>query len=425
MKLSEEQKTAIKRVKTSKAPVVILTGQAGSGKTTVVNELTKSGNYAICATTGRAATHVNGVTVDSLFAFDRNNWRVWSESYLEKNMRGTPDSVIIDESSMIGKNMGDLVYDIATAYRKKLILVGDWAQARPVKDKWILDSCILNDYDFIKLTECHRQSEVDYIAALNALRVGDTANAGLFNSRINSVPPDDDSFLRMYATNNKTDSYNNFRFWKYITDTSSAFSVLQCQFIDKRDINKQRKYPRPESFIAAALGSSRLGVNELVAPGCRVLFTRNDTIERLFVNGDTGTVTEVYTFNGDRLTKSNGDLRDKDIFRVSVHIDRLNRVIDVYRMNIEFKDPTGRSVTHVIVGFPMKLGYAVTIHKSQGMSVEKAWVDMGSLAAFKTKESIHGLAYVALSRTMTIDGLYISEWLPDLVYSDPEVSCLI
>lgn len=434
VQLSQEQQNAVSEIGICGKTVRVLTGQAGAGKSTIINHLRDSGMWTVCATTGKAAMHVRGVTVDSLFCINREKWNIWSEDYLAHIMTNIPDNIIIDEASMVGERMGDLISQIAEEYHKKLLLVGDWAQASPVKDGLILDSDLLADYHFIKLMENHRQGEAEMVEVLNKLRLGevDEQVTALMKGRECANPPDDDTCLRMYATNRKTDAYNNMRLWQHVARQKCGHFRLFAKFEDKRDQAKQQKQPRNNRFIERAIESSPYSHGEALAIGCRVLVTLNsrsgDGIP--YVNGDTGVLVGGTTTDGRSLEKAIAQQEDGDrqfsVQSLVVSLDRLDgQTVVVNRGEHESKDPVGRWPNYSVSGLPVRLGYACTIHKAQGMTVPKAWVDMESLGKFPDKESIHGLAYVALSRTRTLDGLLIGGWAPEFVYCNKQLAPLL
>jgi ATP-dependent exoDNAse (exonuclease V) alpha subunit len=345
-------------------------------------------------------------------------------------MLQTSDNHIIDEASMIGKNMGDCIDATAKAYHKKLVMSGDWAQAAPVKDDLILKSRILDDFEFIKLTENHRQADAEYINALNQVRVGKAGKdvEEAFSGCLCAKPPDDDHFLRMYATNQKTEAYNQFRLWRHVDDTASGAFQLCASFKDVRDGDKQKKRPRSESFRMNAIANSPFSHGEPLAVGCRVLITVNDHA-REYVNGDTGTLMSATVGDGRQVNEAIAAYKESgrnfSVSSVRVLLDRTGKEVTVFYQLREVKDPTGRYVQHAISGLPVKLGYACTTHKSQGMTVERAWFDMGSLGRFPDDKSRHGLAYVALSRTKSLEGLLISQWVPEMIYCNPEIAELL
>lgn len=433
VELCGEQKAAVDAILSSPRPVTILTGEAGSGKSTVVNHLRGRVPMMVCATTGRAAMHVDGCTVDSAFAIARENWSIWSHSFQEYVLKQCPDLIVIDEASMIGCRMGNLIEEARKAFRKRILLVGDWAQARPVKDGWPTQSDLLRDYDFVKLTENHRQNEIRYLGALNKIRVGEVDEEvnEVFSSRTCSTPPDNDTWVRMFATNRKTEAYNHSRLFRHVHENQIGYCRLFASFEDMRLAEKQKSSPRSEAFKQNAIEQSRMAHGEPVAIGCRVMLTINYSQldgGLVFVNGDTGEIVSGMCEDGRDLEKAIAESRESDrpfrVHSLEVRLDRTGQLVTVPRVAKNAKDALDR-VTHRVLGWPIKLGYALTIHKSQGMTVQRAWVDMASLLAFPDDESRHGLAYVALSRTTHLEGLLIKDWCPQAVFCDSEIEHLL
>ncbi len=428
--LCPEQLRAVEIIEHSGVPVIILTGQAGSGKSTIINHLRKMRNrYTVCATTGKAAMHVDGSTVDSVFCINRTEWKIWSNSYQEKIMREIPDRIIIDEASMIGLNMANLIEEARSTFSKQIILVGDWAQARPVKDEWITGSDLLASHTVIKLMENHRQdTDKPYMDLLNKLRIGNTDEAcnTLMRTRERGKP-DSDADLRLYATNAKVENYNGMRFYGHVNASLCGYVKLNAEFKDERKWTTQTKTPRNQAFMDKAIEQSRLANNEPIAIGCRALITVNDP-DGQFVNGDTGVITGIEgPIPGlqERLRQQPKALISAHVRYIKVKLDRTEGEVTIYEMIRQVKEPSGDAIQHKIFGFPVVLGYACTIHKAQGMTVNRAWVDLPSIMAFPTQESRHGLAYVALSRTRTLEGLTVSRWVPETVYCDPAIKDLI
>lgn len=432
VELSETQQAAADRIMKSDRMVTVLTGPAGCGKTTLINYLRSKMAAAVCATTGKAAMHINGCTADALFCFKRGEadraWQHWcDQSYLQYVMRETPDLIIIDEASMIGRRMGDIIYKTAKDYMKRLLLVGDWGQASPVLDGSILESKILEDYDFIKLTENHRQADSDYLTALNKLRLGqvDDSVRQVFGTRMQEKPPEDDSYLRIIPTNRKANLYNRARLWRLVATNKVRPFHLYAAFKDERPKSKQTQRPYTDDFVETAIDNMNMAHEQPFAVGARVVMTMNQPERQQYVNGDQGEIVAILgrdmkPVDPEALTESAYLLRG-----IEVRLDRTGKAVFVERVTREVKDNLDRNVLFRVTGFPMQLGYAITIHKSQGMTVDRAWVDLATLRCWPSKTDLHGLAYVALSRTRTLEGLLIGSWDDEVIYVDPQMRVLM
>jgi ATP-dependent DNA helicase PIF1 len=179
-----------------------------------------------------------------------------------------------------------------------------------------------------------------------------------------------------------------------------------------------RKYPLTESQSAKLVSESRMGIGLPIKLGCRLLLTSNSPTDA-YVNGDTGTLVDVQEY-----TKEDEDRSHKLPFKLIVILDRGGTEVVVYPVKKSIMlDPT--MTAQELIGFPCLLGYAQTIHSVQGQTLNKAYVDIPSICEFPTLASRHGLAYVALSRTRTLEGLYLSGWDRAAVYCDPAVSVLV
>lgn len=417
-KLSAEQHDAIRRVLKSTKPLIVVTGLAGSGKSVLIRVLQSYYDMTVTATTGKASLNVDGITIDSLTSMNRDTWRVRSAGVQKWAMEKTSRKIIVDECSMIGKKMADFLLNVSSQYQRQWVWFGDYGQAQPVKDGLVLDSRAVHDYEFIKLVECHRQSQGPYLEALNKVRVGvvDQQVTAVFEQCVQPQAPDDDTFIRMFATNSAADGYNQLRL-RQLTESGEVQSwPLNASFSDVRPANKREQYPRDNRFAWRKIEDSNLANGSRFAVGCQVVFTVNDSGEsRRFVNGDTGTIVGAWC-GRQRVEDLSFDPfsgHAPDVTEVEIRLHRTGEKLRLPPMKREVKD-AGDRPDCVITGFPFKLGYALTIHKAQGMTVDHAWVDMSTIMAHP-KESRCGLAYVALSRTRTLDGLKISQWVPDAV----------
>jgi ATP-dependent DNA helicase PIF1 len=408
--LDDDQKAAIDEIHSPNKNHVIVTGRAGSGKSEVIRQAAKRGKLALTATTGRAALLIGGTTVDRQFGFSRKDWKLWNEHYTEKIMRDAPKVIVIDEASMIGVNMANTIFDLAEKYDKKLVLVGDWGQASPVNEEWPFSTKLITNAEVIRLTHAHRQHDKDYLDALEEVRNGALSDTAikLFATRIGEGE-DDDARIRIFATNKAVDDYNWDKVMELIESQKPPTVEPTTSVIG---MAKQLS----EQEVARFKEDARFCDGDIIAPGCRVMLTWNG---KGYVNGDLGTVECLVCMGKDgkqeiirtREEAKTDEIPERRLQSVTVRLDRGNYLIGVVRQDAEFKGPAEKNgpakVVAVATGFPLRLGYAVTIHKAQGCTVDHAFVDMDSIESFPEKAR-HGLAYVALSRTRTLAGLGLS-----------------
>lgn len=441
--LAAEQQAAVQRLLTTDAPVTLLTGLAGAGKSTVTSHIQRDprlvaalGGMVTCATTGKAAlTAGTRWTVDALFGMNRDTWEC-NLRKAEANLAGAR-TVFIDEGSMVGKKMLGCLYSAALVLGVRLVEVGDWAQAKPVKDDWPTIGAILQTGNVIKLTECHRQSDRAFLAALNEVRRAEVSGAAeaLFRGRLMAKPPEGPGWVRMYATNADADKFNMRMLNELCGKRNLDPFRLTAGWKDMRPDDVQTKFPLDEKMVKNKLRDSSLANGEMFVLGAQVMLTANAPMrdgERPYANGDVGTIIDIIakpnSDPGSRLrTVADGTFPypppKNEIQKFIVLLDRNGEAVEVYSKNINIEDSKKRPM-YSMFGFPMQLGWAATIHKSQGVTVDKAWLDMSSIRKIP-EEGRHGLAYVGLSRTRTLEGLAISGWLPEAVRCDREVLPLI
>lgn len=413
--------------------VLILTGAAGSGKSTLIHWLRATGVPCdISATTGGAALLVGGTTVDLMFAFSRDTWEL-RPGKLADMMRSTTSNLIIDEASMIGNKMAGVLEHALDLYQdKRLILVGDWAQAAPVKEHWPFNTPLFRCAELVKLTRCYRQDNAEYLAALEQLRQGSMPE--YFIRCVSPPPHEDDPVLCMYATNKEADNRNNAMYQRWLR-SSGETGYSQRAYLQSNPGDKWRFDGIPDWKATKLYDQARLYHNIELCRGSRVLITKNAGDKR-YVNGDVGTLVDapdiewkVPTVDDDWDEAVNRKLMEalEACPTIKVKLDRTEEVVAVSPAVSSMFDPyvgasPGNRANIRIIGYPLRLGWAVTIHKSQGMTLPAAYVNMSSLRAMRTK---HGLAYVALSRTKTIETLRIDEFAPDVAHRDPSIMGLI
>lgn len=394
--LSPEQQAVFATIESTREHLFV-TGRAGTGKSTLLNHLSwnTSKQLVIAAPTGVAALNVGGQTIHSLFRLPIG---VIADHDIEQNaalrkLLNAIDTLVIDEISMVNADLLDAVDRSLRQARQRphdafggvqLVLFGDPYQLAPVpgdaderayfedqyRSMWFFDAKVWDEADLriFELNTIHRQHEEEFKAMLNAVRHG-TVTAEIaerFNETGARPAPTEDAIT--LATRNDTVNRIN----------ASELAKLPGRVLTaKADITGDfggRAYPAEETL-------------ELKV-GARVMFLRNDSDQR-WVNGTVGTVT--------RITST-----------VFVDVDGEEHEVEPATWE-KYKysySPVTKQLTRDIVAefqqFPLRLAWAVTIHKSQGKTYDRAIVDLGQ------RSFAPGQTYVALSRITELDGLYLT-----------------
>lgn len=374
---------------------VFLTGSAGTGKTYTLNQYIKwlkdhKVNVAITASTGIAATHMNGTTIHSWSGIgikDRlsadNLKSLATKQYLTKNLRNTK-ILIIDEISMLHRNQLDMVNRVLKYIRgnpepfggMQVVFAGDFFQLPPVsreqepsKEKFAFMSQAWVEAapTICYLTEQYRQTNNELNQILNQIRaceVDENAVQLLQETKYNehSIEP-----TKLYSHNADVDSMNQ-------QELEALDQEEKIFFADKKGNQKMM-----EGFVKSLIVQDKL----ILKKGAKVMFLKNNH-EKGVMNGTLGVVTD---FSND--AEGNGpfplvQLMDKRKILASP---------EIWSINNERGTP--------LVSFeqvPLRLAWAITVHKSQGMTLEAAEVDLAK--AFEP-----GQGYVALSRLKELNGL--------------------
>lgn len=410
--MNEEAKLALQIIETTGSNL-FLTGKAGTGKTTFLRELKRSTSKrnVVLAPTGIAAINAEGVTIHSFFQLPFAPY-VPDTSVLQsgrfkfskqkiKIMRSL-DLIVIDEISMVRADLLDAVDSVLRHYRRcdkpfggvQLLLIGDLGQLAPVAkdEEWTMLSQYYEtpyffsshalrqtDYSVVELTHVYRQSDRVFIDLLNKVRdnQADAQVLSLLNSRYvpNFKPREEEGYIRLTTHNAMAQQINNAELEKLPGQTYMFKAVVEGKF-------PELSFPTDE-------------VLEL-KKDAQVMFVKNDSSpEKRYYNGMIGRVTAI---------NERGFV---------VQPKGTNEAIEVapeeWENNRYELDEQTKEIKEVREGlfrqYPIKTAWAITIHKSQGLTFSHAIIDASLSFA-------HGQTYVALSRCKTLDGLVLSAPIP-------------
>ena len=405
---------------------IFLTGKAGTGKTTFLHKLKKETKkqMAVVAPTGVAAINAGGTTMHSFFQLPFTPYLPTAEgrkNLIEKmKMQGSRRKVlqelellVIDEISMVRADVLDSVDTILRHVRYRnnepfggvqVIFIGDMFQLSPVAsdDEWrMLSQYYSSPYFFhshviqqqqpvyIELDKIFRQTNGDFIRVLNEVRNNCLSESGLklLQSRYNPsfVPPSDDTYITLTTHNYKADQINAEEIAKIKGKIYTFDAEIRGEYPEK-------SYPTEKTL-------------ELKI-GAKVMFLKNDTeTPRRFFNGKIGVVESID--ENSISIKCPGDFETIELAKAVW--ENIRYTTNPTTKQIE-EDELGK-----FIQYPLRLAWAITIHKSQGLTFDKAVIDAG--AAFAP-----GQVYVALSRCRSLEGMVLlSKINPATIQNDRQI----
>ena len=406
---------------------VYLTGKAGTGKTTFLRSIVRDSakRCAVVAPTGVAAINAGGVTIHSFFQLPLCPYlpdvkELITEYQLpEKETRlrkervqilRTLDLLVIDEISMVRADILDAMDYVLRRYRRndrpfggvQLLMIGDIQQLPPVvkdAERKYFDQVYPSPFFFnakalqklpyitIELETVHRQSDAAFLDILNDVRRGSPSYDTLhsLNSRFDPSfePPEDENWIRLTTHNAKADEVNHGHMEALDGKERTFRASVEGDF-------PENSYPAEKEIT--------------LKPGAQVMFIRNDASGAgEYYNGKIGTVESL---------EPEVVVIDEDGHRIVVEPVEWKNI--KYGINEETHEIEGHT-EGVFTQMPLRLAWAITIHKSQGLTFDRVVIDAGAAFSF-------GQVYVALSRCRSLEGIVLASRItPRCTFSNSEV----
>ena len=386
---------------------VFITGRAGTGKSTLLQyfrDNTKK-EVAVLAPTGVSAVNVKGQTIHSFFGFkpDITPDMVRDVYPRERTLYKKLDAIVIDEVSMVRADLMDCIDRFLRIYGKKktmpfggiqMIFIGDLYQLPPVvgsqdrelfrsiyKSPYFFDSMVFGsdfEMEFIELQKVYRQRDDRFLKILNSIR--------------NKTVSDEE--IEIINTRCIPEFHDEKGFYIHLTTTNDIAESINMKRLSELN---EREY-RYQGFISGDFNRKDLptGVEITLKRGAQVMLLNNDSYGR-WINGTIGRIKDI---------KRRKD--EPDIVYVELQSGDVVEVMPYTWEMYEFHyDKKSKTIISDVVGtftqYPIKLAWAITIHKGQGMTFENVIIDIGR-GTFS-----HGQLYVALSRCTTLEGIVLKK----------------
>jgi GTPase SAR1 family protein len=387
---------------------IFITGKAGTGKSTLLDYFRNNTKkeVAVLAPTGVAALNVRGQTIHSFFGFKPNvtQEKIKKLPGMDGEIYKEFDTIVIDEVSMVRADLLDCIEKFLRLngpYRKQwfggiqMVFIGDLYQLPPVvtsmekeifthryETPYFFSAQVFRepsfDMDFIELEKVYRQTDSDFIELLNTIRNRTCTDEDIDklnkNYKPGFVPPDD----RFYITLTSTNDLANVRNMEKLEALTGAAVVYKGALTGK--------------FDNSSLPAEQ---NLMLKKGAQIMLVNNDKSGR-WVNGTLGRISGFEKGHGE-------GARIMVVIQDGTEVDVAPHTWELFEY--EYEKSTKRIFTRMTGGFtqyPIRLAWAVTIHKSQGKTFDRVVIDIGR-GAFA-----HGQVYVALSRCTSFDGIVLA-----------------
>lgn len=406
---------------------LFLTGKAGTGKTTFLKNLRKhtSKRMVVLAPTGIAAINAEGVTIHSFFqlplspyipgtTFNHGENKYQKFNKVKRDILRTLDLLVIDEISMVRADLLDAVDSVMRSYRDygkpfggvQLLLIGDLQQLSPViKDnEWELLKSVYDtpyffsskalaqaSYHTVELKTVYRQQDVSFISLLNKIREKKADETTLAELNKRYIPgftqSKDSNYIRLTTHNYQAQAVNDHELAQLQSEEHTYTAEVEGVF-------PETSYPADKQLV--------------LKQGAQVMFIKND-LEKRFFNGMIGEVVSLDSNSIVVKSKESGE---------AFNLEKAEWANCKYTIDNETKE-IKETVEGVFRQYPLRLAWAITIHKSQGLTFDHAIIDISHSFA-------HGQAYVALSRCRTLEGIILSAPLQrEAIISDSVVDTFV
>jgi hypothetical protein len=402
---------------------IFLTGKAGTGKTTFLKYLKEncSKNIVVAAPTGVAAINAGGVTLHSLFQLpfhpflptSGNKTGLLSKIRYNKQRQQLlrkMDLLVIDEISMVRCDVMDAIDTVLKSVRRnhrlpfggvQVLCIGDLHQLSPVaqNQEWSIlkeyydspfffDSLAIKEQMplLIELNKIYRQKEESFVALLNKVRTNEMGPDDFEDLHLRFIPgfkPEaGENYITLTSHNNQADQINQIHLHKLNASPWIYKAIIENDFAENL-------YPAEAELI--------------LKEGAQVMFLKNDLVQKRYYNGKVGVV---------RSLEKDKVMVDCDGAIIDVSMDTWDN--SRYTLN-RADGKLEQEVLGTFTQYPLRLAWAITIHKSQGLTFDKVMIDAG--AAFSS-----GQVYVALSRCTSLKGIVLLSKIPSsAIYSNNNV----
>lgn len=414
---------------------VFLTGYAGTGKSYILNKLkeTFKKKLTITSTTGIAAVNVKGQTLHSWAGVGlcknpiyKTIEKIKTRPSVLKQIRNCK-ILAIDEISMLNIETFEYIDEVLKIIREsvepfggiQVLFIGDFYQLPPVEvtalNNQNTEYSLFDDNTFFQperrfcfesplweefklknviLKQNYRQSEKDFIKALSDMRTNQLTqdDIKLLQTRETNLDTFETNMLHIFSTNFEADRYNMAKF-NMIDEPVKIFEADDGVYRGTKPIYDG--FTENEKYVLEIFGKNCRADKEIALKlGAKVMLLINLDFNKGLINGSCG---EIKSFNGNTITIKfdNGETAD----------------IPRHKFEYYYHDKIAAERTQ----YPLKLAYGITIHKSQGMTLDKLVVDCSRIFE-------RGQAYVAMSRVKTLDGLYLRNFSKDKVMVDEKVA---